>query len=161
MSVQVGPFPRRSALTERLGMLLSSTWGSWLQSLLDAVNGATFRLKTVTLTAQGAAIAYTAIPLSASLSAGLYRVSYIVKVTRAATTNSSVTPGIRFTRGGVVCALDGTAVTGNTTASVGTGSFQIRIDEDTAIDHRAQYSSVGATSMLFEIDWVAELVPLS
>lgn len=130
---------------------------TWLTSLLQDVDASPARVKTVSKTAQGAAIATTSIPTGA-LAAGLYRVSWYLRITRAATTSSSATVSIGFTDGTVNVTLSGAAVTGNTTGTAQSGSFLIRIDASTPVTYSVAYASVGGTSMLFAIDLVLEQV---
>jgi hypothetical protein len=136
---------------------VAQTWIEYFASRDQAIDRAPSRAQTVTITGQGASIGVTPIP-GAALAEGLYRASYHVRVTRAATTSSSITPAITFTSGGVSCTHTGTAVTGNTTGSVGSGTFLLKIDSSTPVSYSAVYASVGGTSMQFELSITLERI---
>jgi hypothetical protein len=138
--------------------LLPQIWVSWLQALVQQVDAAAFRVQTVTLTAQGAAITTTSVPI-ASLPAGLYRITYAIRITQAATTSSSVTLTVGWPDGGVACSQAGAAITGNTTATVQSGTLLIRSDNDGPITYAVAYASVGATAAQFSLDLTVEAVP--
>lgn len=133
-------------------------WISWLQALAHQADAAAFRLQTVSLVAQGAAIAATSVPI-ASLPAGLYRATYALRITRAASSSSSATVTLRWKDGAVSCAQAFAAVTGNTTATTQSGTILLRADAESPISYAVAYASVGATSMQFSLDVVVEAVP--
>ncbi|MCX6550361.1 MAG: hypothetical protein NTY02_05020 [Acidobacteria bacterium] len=149
--------PRDPMVEARTGYV-PRVWVSWLMALANQVDAAAFRLQTVSLTAQGAAITTTAVPI-ASLTAGLYRVSYALRITRAATTSSSATVTIGWIDGTVTCGQAFAAVTGNTTATVQSGTVLLRCDNDGPITYAVAYASVGATTMQCALDLVVEAVP--
>ena len=150
MSV-AAPFPARDRMTTQAG-LVALSWLNWFTSLQTDVGNAPARLKSVTLTAQGASIGATAIPVG-SLASGLYRVSYLARITTPATTSSSLTVTLGFTNGGVACSLSGAAMTGNTTSTVQTGSHMVAIDRASPVTYATTYASVGATPMAYSL-WV-------
>lgn len=141
--------PRRDVLAEKSG-LLSSVWDRWfarLEAWWASVPGV---VGTVSLTTQGAAITATAVPFTPT--GGLYRVSTYIRLTRAATTSSSLTVTMAWTDGGVACSWAGTALTGNTTATLEGACRPIRCDAGTSITYAVAYASVGATSAQFALD---------
>jgi hypothetical protein len=135
----------------------SSNFLDWLTALITDVDASPARIKSVKLTGQAAAIGTTSIPTGA-LAAGLYRVSYYARITRAATTSSSLTVSIGFTETAVNLTLSGAAMTANTTATVQSNVFLIRIDSSTPISYSTAYASVGGTSMQYRLDVVLEQV---
>lgn len=100
----------------------------------------------VTLTLQGASIGSTSI-YSSAIPAGLYRISYYARITRAATTSSSLTIAFDWTDGGVGQTFTGAAITGNTTTTYQQASVTFRSDGNVPITYSTTYVSVGATSM--------------
>lgn len=152
------PVRHQDTLVDAPQRRVMPNWHSWFVTLRDLLNGAVKREKTVRATDQTAAIATTDVPLN-QLPAGLYRISVFIRINRAATSSSSVTPTAGWTTGGVACSLAGSAITGNTTATTGGLSTLVRVDKDTAITYETAYASVGATSMRYDIDVVIEGVP--
>lgn len=153
----LSPVRDKDLIVERSGHV-GRTWLDWFITLRNLLNWAVKREQTVRLTAQGAAIATTNIPLN-TLSAGLYRLSWYVRVTRAATTSSSVQLTLGWTDGSVALTKVGANVNGNTTASYDSDAVLIRVDKDSAMTYSATYASTGATSMQFEANIVLEQVP--
>jgi hypothetical protein len=112
------------------------------------VQQASWALKNVTLTQQGAPIGPTPLPIG-NLQAGLYRVSWYLRITQAASSSSSVTVTIGWNDGGPL-QLSGAPVTGNTTATVQSGMFFIHITA-APITYSTAYASVGATPMQYAL----------
>ncbi len=134
------------------------SWIDWFDAVLVRLNASPFRVQTVRLTAQGAAVTTTSVPI-AGMTAGLYRVSYAMRVTRAATTSSSATMTLGWTDGAVACAQAFAAMTGNTTATTQTGTLLVPCDQDGPLTYAVAYASVGATAMQYQCDVVVEFVP--
>jgi hypothetical protein len=123
----------------------------------DALNAASQRMAVVTLAAQSATIGATAL-LPDTGSAGLFRVSWFLRVTQAATTSSSVAVTIGFTEGSVALTTSGAALTGNTTTTFQQGTLMLACDANSSITYAASYSSVGATSMQYGLAVIVERV---
>lgn len=117
---------------------------------------------TPSLTTQGASIAATG--LATVTSQGLYRITYYVRVTRAATTSSYISLALSWVDGGVTQTADPadlsgvTALTGNTVTSYGTGTYLVYIDAGTTPTYATTYASTGATSMQYRLAVVMEQV---
>jgi len=146
------PMPLRDRLVGRSGCLVTS-WVNWFSSLTNAVSASPDVLKTVSLTGQSANVSTTAFGVGA-LRAGLYRVTTFARITRAATTSSSLTVTVSFTNGGVACSHAGAALTGNTTTTVQGNTFVLQIDQTTPVSYATTYSSTGATAMQYSV-WLA------
>lgn len=82
----------------------------------------------------------------------LYRVNLYARITRAATTSSSLTPTFRWTEGVVALSRTYTAMTGNTTGTYLVDVFPVRIDPNTALTYETAYASVGGTSMTYMLE---------
>ncbi len=130
---------------------MAEVWIPYMQSQ-NTITATAIRQSTspTSLTAQTASIGVTAIPTS-SLASGLYRVTYYVRVTTAAAVSSSIIVSFHWTDGGVSCSVASTALTGNTTSTVGTGSALINIDASTPISYSTTYASVGAPAMAYAL----------
>lgn len=158
MAFQTAPFPVKDPLVNpKRNFVASQVLIDWATNLGSDVDASPARLNTVTETAQTAAIGTTSIPTGA-LGAGLYRVSWYVRITRAATVSSSLTVSLGWTEGTVPLTLNGAALTGNTTGTVQSGSALLRIDSSTPITYSTAYASSGATAMEYRIDVVLEQI---
>ncbi len=124
---------------------------------------------TVDLTSQAAAISATTI-LTPSVT-GLYRISAYLKVTRAATTSSTLgaltityTDGTDSVAQSHICGLQtqagATATTnaGNTTASKLLGDMVIYAKSGVAIQYAIAYVNSGATTMQYEAHLAIEVL---
>jgi len=149
--------PKAAAVEPKAGWL-QRVWADWFRTLAYRVDVSPFRVQTVSLTAQAATIPATAVPILL-LVAGLYRVTYTVRITRAATSSSSATVTLGWTDGTVACTQAFAALTGNTTATVQTGTVLLRGDGASAITYSVAYASAGATSALYALDVCVEFIP--
>lgn len=147
------PFPRDNALVTRDGKM-AAPWQDWFDlALLLRVQETAPAQQSLRLTAQDASIGTTAL---LTIAGGLYRVNYYVRVTRAATTSSSIELSLIGTDGAVVVTQTTPAVTGNTTASVGAGTAIVQCDAGTPLSYATTYGSVGATTMQYAIQLIVE-----
>lgn len=123
-------------------------------------NGVPAEYATVDLTAQGAAIAATTLYNVPAGGAGMYRISWVAKVTRAASVSSTLggTNGFQI----VYTDNDDSVVTtsprtgavtdnGNTTVSVVSGEIVVNAKASTTIQYKIDYTSSGATTMQFNL----------
>ena len=137
---------------------MSTEWSNWIQqSLVPRAEGSAQVSATLPLTGKAASIGTTPIPMTA-VQPGLYRVSWYLRITQAATVSSSIQVTLGWTDGAINCTRSGAAVTGNTTNTTQSGSELIRIDGVTPINYSTTYASVGATPMQYRLDLVVELV---
>lgn len=116
------------------------------------------QLGRVSLTAQGATIAATPVPLP-TITAGRYRVSYFTRVTRAATTSSELIITIGWTTGVTAITRAGATLTGNTLATFDQSTLFLKVAANAALTYAAAYTSVGGTSMQFELEVIVEKLP--
>lgn len=129
----------------------SAAWSNWiLLELLQRVQSNSPINTSISLSEQNAAIATSSLIPSASQ--GVYRISWFLRITTAATTSSSVTFSVQSTDGGVAISQSGAAVTGNTTSTIQSGSFLMRADAGTAITYDVAYASNAANEAEYEID---------
>jgi len=149
--------PRTNVWVDR-ALKIAREADQWLQRLVDAVNRAPLSVGSTSIENASATTSTTAIP-TPTLVDGLYRVSYSLRITQAATVSSSATPTIGWTSGGVSCSQSGAALTGNTTATQQNAAFVINVDASTTITYAVAYASVGATAMTYSFDVIAEALP--
>ncbi len=127
-------------------------------------NGIAVEYATVDLTTQGAAIAATTLYAVPLIGGGMYRVSWVATVTRAASTSSVLggTNGfqIKYTdfNDSVVKTMPGTIVAGvetNSTNSTSTGTisgcYVAYVRASTNIQYQMDYTSVGVTTMQYNL----------
>ena len=148
------PMPLRASVVASDG-LLSDTWRRFLADRFQELSDSPLRVGSVSLTAQAASISATDVSDGAN-DTGLYRVSYYARISRAATTSSSLTVTIAWTDGGVACSQSGVAMTGNTTATQQNGTLFIQADGLAAVNYSTTYASVGATSMQYGLSVTLE-----
>lgn len=142
----------------RTPFIMDKVWAIWLQeSLVPRTEDGTQLWYTNTLTQQQASIPLTSIPLG-TVPAGLYRMTWYLRITQAATTSSSLTFGMAWTETTVSLASAGAALTGNTTTTVQSGTFLFRADSGSAISYLTTYASVGGVPMKYRLDFTLELV---
>lgn len=154
--IKLPPIPvQQKLLDERDRETMHPRWIQWLLNLITVVQNMTAYLGSKSLTAQAASITATAVPVP-TLSAGLHRVSYTARITRAATSSSSLTVTLGWTDGGVACSYAGAAMTGNTTATTQSASVLVNVDAATTVTYATTYASSGATTMLYALSVTVE-----
>lgn len=155
MALQV---PQPQPFTGKDGSLLMDAL-NFLNELVRRVLGTAFQWGTASVSGQTAAIATTAISTQ-SLSAGLYRVSYSLRISQAAGTSSSATLTLSWTNGASVsCSQSFAAVTGNTTSTQQNGVVVIDIAAASSVSYAVAYASVGVPSMSYALDVRLEQLP--
>lgn len=131
------------------------TFLTFIRGLVTAVDAAPAGFEPVQLTGQSASIGTTAIPTDGDLSAGLYRVTVYQRITTADSVSSSVQTTISWTDGTVACSFSGTALTGNTTATVGSFTFMMRVDAASPISY-ATTVALGSGNGRYRLDIMLE-----
>jgi len=155
----ISPIPADTALALSTGVIVDAWYQYFLQAR-DRLNANPHILGTVfdLVTGQSAAIGTTSIPLP-TLGIGLYRVSTYARITQAASTSSSLTVTLGWTDGTVACTYSGAAMTGNTTATMQSGSLMIRNDNLSPLTYSTAYASSGGTVMQYRLDIAVEQIP--
>lgn len=139
-------------------LLVTGDWADWLLAEQESLNLAPERKDHVRLEGQTAAVATT--PFTLDLDPGVWRILYQVRVTRVAGTSSSFQVTVTWTQGGVVQTFTGALQNGNLLTTREGTDFVIRTDTDTPVSYAVAYASVGAPTMQFEADFIAELIVL-
>ena len=130
--------------------VLTIPWREYLQRLPPMLDRCAVRVAEATLTDQAASITATDFTGS-DFPEGLYRVSFYTRITRAATTSSSLTVTIDWTDGGVAMTQSSTALTGNVVTAYRSVTLVLWLDANTRVDYSTTYASVGATSMQYKL----------
>jgi hypothetical protein len=124
---------------------------------VDRLNRTPQTLDTVQASTQEASISATTFAIL-SVSPGMYRLSMGARISRAATTSSSLIVTFGWVSSGVSCTTSSAAMTGNTTATVGSLTVLVRVDEATAITYATTHVSVGGTTMQYSLDVSCEQI---
>ena len=144
-----GRFPR---------LIAGREWVKYMGVLSSAIDLRPFRAATpIVLTAQAASISATTLGIG-TVRPGLYRITWHARITRAASTSSSLTVTFAWTDGAVAQSAAQTAITGNSTTSFGSSVVPFRVDSASAITYATTYSSSGATTMQYRLDVTIEEV---
>lgn len=159
MSFTTAPLPPDDALVDpQRGYKATDVLVDWANALATDVDASPARLETVALEEQDASIGTTTINVG-SLAEGLYRFTYYARITQAATVSSSLTVTAGWTESGIALTLSGSAMTGNTTGTVQSGSWLLQVDPGAGlISYSTSYASVGGTSMKYRLSIVCEQI---
>lgn len=142
------PPPLMDALVNRVTGLLSVTWQDWFARLPTTLGSIPNIVNVTELTEQNTSLSATDFSQHV-LPPGLYRASYLARITTAAGVSSSLTVVLAWTDGGVAKSLAGTAITGNTTATYQTASVLIYVDAGTDVTYTTTYASNAAGAMKY------------
>jgi len=151
------PVPMRSPVVDR--GFLHREFVRFLSTLVEWLSRTTQELGAASEVDQAAAIATTDIVLARATQNGLYRVSYSLRISQAATTSSSAALTLGWTTNSVSCSQAFSAITGNTTATQTSDAITVLVDANSAITYSVSYTSVGATPMQFGVDVRVEELP--
>lgn len=149
--------PLRDRVTQAAGVI-AQNWALWFNAVLTTLRAVARLVGSVSLTGQAASIAATDVP-TPTLTASLYSLTYVARVTQAASVSSSLAVTAHWTSGGVSCSQSSVALTGNTTATVGSGTVTMNVDAGTAVRYSTTYTSSGATAMQYALDVRLTVVP--
>lgn len=136
---------------------MTESWVRWFDQLGLVLEGASVRVASVELSAQQAGVPATNF-VGTTLSAGLYRATYYVRVTQPATVASSVQVTLDWTEGGVTPNFTGALVNGNTTTSFDSATQTFLVGAGQPVRYTLAYASVGATPMQYLFQLVLEEV---
>lgn len=152
----VSGVPRTQPLFDSVKRLIHSRWDQWLQSLVLAINNAAQLVGKASI--DGATADTVETPFAQSLSAGLYRVSYSLRVVTPASLSSALTASIAWTANGVAQSLSGAALTGNATTTEQNTVWTIAVDANTDVTYAVAYTSVG-TPLSYSFTASLEVLP--
>lgn len=142
------PAPLMNAVVNRVTGTLSDVWQEWFLRIPPTLASIPNIVNVMELAEQN-----TSLPAAdfsqAELPTGLYRASYLARITTAAGVSSSLTVVITWTDRGVTKTLAGAAITGNTTATYQSGSVLIYVDAGTDVTYTTTYASNAAGAMKY------------
>ena len=160
MASQLAPAPEYvvepRVIQEHISGRVTRAMRYWLIALTDRLNTTPNLVASATASTQSASVSATAFSI-ASVDPGLYRLSMAARITRAATTSSSLTVTFGWTQA-VSCSAASAAMTGNTTATTGTFSVLVRVDKDSSLTYATTYASSGGTGMQYRFDVTCERI---
>ncbi len=159
--ITIAPTPeivvQPTVASNRISGRVTQAMRYWLLSVVDRVNAGPQIMATVSASTQGASISATSFPIL-SVSPGLYRLSMSSRISRAATTSSSLTVTFGWTDDTVSCTTSSAAMTGNTTATVGSLTTLVRVDDGSTITYATSFASSGGTTMQYSLDLSCEQI---
>lgn len=155
--VPENPFDPRATKLPKL--VIDAEWFRWLGDGFAVVDTTSQRKAKANLSDQHASLGATPFALG-TIPAGVYRVSYIARITTPAATSSSLTVTVAWTSGAVTITQSGAAIVGNTTATVQFGTLILRVDAATPITYATTYASDVADEMRYSLDLVLEALAL-
>lgn len=151
--------PYDNPITDKVGRI-SKLWTRWFSDLSNRLELSASRQASVRLPV-GSSGTVEVTPFALGIvQAGVYRISGYMRVTQPATTSSSFTLSLHWTDGGVPCSVTFAAVTGNTTSTTQSFTYNVRVDTATAIGYAVAYVSVGAVAMEYRLDVNVEALNL-
>ena len=139
-------------------LVLNFEWQKWFGSLVGGFVKTPTKEAKVNLTGQAASIGATALPLG-SIPAGIYRVSYYVRVTTPDSTSLSLTMTFAFTDRAVSQSQSAAAMTGNTITTLQFGTLIVRVDRNTPVTYAVTYTA-GTGDGRFALDVAIEQLAL-
>lgn len=144
------------ALFKRIKFFLSDSWVRYMQNQTDLINASPSRLPPIELADQAASIGTTS--LVGDVGAGLYRITYYARISLPSGGTSSLTVSFAWTDGGVSPSISGSAITGNLTTTIQTGTLSVRIDQASPMTYSTTYASTGSPAMQYELDIYVERI---
>jgi hypothetical protein len=136
----------------------SKTFIEWATSLLAGLGTAPSLVHHVAVTGKTAAIGTTSIP-TGTLSAGVYRLSWQLRITSAAGVSSAIQITLGWTSHSVAHTYVGTTVNGNTTATHESAPpLLIAVDAGSPVTYAISYASNPASAAVYAADVILEAV---
>jgi hypothetical protein len=161
MALEFAPAPIRDPIAQQEAesqrLMLTRVWIDWFASLGIRVDQQTHTLNIMEEFNLSGAVAPTPIPTD-SLSEGLYRVTYYLRITVPASTSSAIQVAIGWTDGAVSCSIEAEELTTNTVGTVQSNTLMIRCDQAAPITFAVEYTSVGGTPMQYNLFIMVEQV---
>jgi hypothetical protein len=149
------PIPYSDGLLEGDDKPISHSWYLWLFALVALLQASARVVTTKSYTNQSASIPATSLNVTV---AGVYRVSWTLRPTQAATVSSSLIVTIGYTDAGQVLSVAGVALTANLVTTPQSGTFLLRTDGASPVTAAIAYGSVGGTPLVFKADVTCEQV---
>jgi len=152
----ISGLPRTNVLTD-LKNYITREWDQWMQVLVQIVNATSPQVARQDVA--GTAAIATVDMLTPRLSGGLYRYSYSIRETRAATASSALQLTLGWTSNSTPQTFVGTNLTGNSLSTQDNRSQLIHVDDGTTVSYSTAYTSVGPTTMTYDLNLTLDMVP--
>lgn len=157
MTLQPEPLPIYDRLVDKNGLITDPWLQSWTVQRQDQQRSATVLPSgTVLLTAQNASIGSTV--LSASITAGLYRVTYQVRKTTADGVSSSITVSFGWPDLTQALTFSGAALTTDAVTAWQSGTFMAYVDDGGPVTYSTTYASNTAGLMKYALRLAIERI---
>lgn len=153
--------PMIDPVTKDKNLLFTLPWQIWFRTLRQDVNQTARGVSPtpVIMTDQSASIATTDLLVPVPAVNGLYTFQWSTRVTIVDGVSSSIQPVLSWTWGGVVQTKTFTAITGNTTTTTGSETYQFRSDASAPVTYAVTYAS--NTPGVMHYDFYAVLANLA
>jgi hypothetical protein len=155
MAQHLESIPYNTGIIEGKNDPIASVWYLWFFGLVAVLSAAPTLVATGSLKNKGASIPTTPIAID-DAQGGYYRVSIYARITRPATTSSSLTVQIGWTESGQTLLYAFPALTGNSVLSVLMQEPVIKNDQASPITYSTIYASAGAVTMQYSLDIAVE-----
>lgn len=155
MARHLESIPYNTGIIEGKDDPIASVWYLWFFGLVAVLSAAPTLVVTGSLKNQGAPISTTPLPID-DPQGGYYRVSVYARITRPATTSSSLTVQLGWSETGQTLLYAFPALTGNSVLSVLIQELVIKSDQASPITYSTIYASAGAVTMQYSLDIAVE-----
>jgi len=155
MGLHLETIPYDTGIIEGKEDPIATVWYLWFYSLVTLLTAAPKLLDTLALQVQSASIPTTPLPID-DIAGGYYRVGVYARVTRSASTSSSLTVKLGWTENGNALLYAFPALTTNLTTTVLMQEIVLKVDQAVPITYSTVYASVGTTPMQYSLDIVTE-----
>lgn len=156
MPSRIESIPYETGIIEGKDDPISSIWYLWYAALLSVLASAPSLEGSGSLKTQGASISTTPFPID--IQGGYYRVGVYARITRPATTSSSLIVQLGWTENGQTLLYAFPAMTGNTPITVLIEEKMLKSDQASPITYSTVYASVGGVTMQYSLDILIERV---
>lgn len=161
MSAPLSPIPSTDAPVDpATNFLITHSWYIWLYEIWSRIrSNITLVGSAFTRSSQTAAI--VAATVYTTTQAGLYRISYYIRVTTLPTTSFSLTVTIGWREGGVTKSQTFAALVGapgTLATAFQCDQIPVQADSGTVITMSVAYASVGAQAAVYAVNATTELV---
>lgn len=129
---------------------ITRPWNDYFTAMASQLNASPYQLYGDYQTSLAASVASTDLSAGLTINEGVYWVTYLMQVIRAATVSSSLQITFTWTDvSGITQTQTQTAITGNTTQTRQQGDFLIWCAANSPVTYAITYGSVGATTMQY------------
>lgn len=143
------PEYEKKGQSDPLAGTITDSWVQYFTSQGQTVSTTAQRVQLVAERGQSASIATTDMA-PGTITGGIYRIQSYIRITTAASVSSSVQLAFTFTDHGQAVTITLAAITGNTVTTTQSAVSLFYADAGTPVTYAVTYSSVGATSAVYQ-----------